>query len=98
MKKKNSTASSEVRLGRVDSTFVPLRSGWSWRLPVAFLFGGLGFVMQSYLSRQEASHVFLGFVDGLLVIGTVGLLFFQDATSKLQWIALILIAVDADLV
>ena len=38
-------------------------SGWSWHLPVAFLFGGLGFVMQSYLSRQEASHVFLGIVD-----------------------------------
>src|SRR5262249_9363463 len=63
-------------------------SGWSWHLPVAFLAGGGAFVAQSYLSLQEASHLFMAFVDGVLVVGTVRVLYliFREPTSRMQWV------------
>jgi drug/metabolite transporter (DMT)-like permease len=65
-------------------------SGWSWHLPVVFVLGGAAFVAQSYLSRAEASHVFVAFVDGVLVIGTLALLYllYRERTSVTQWVGL----------
>lgn len=65
-------------------------SGWSWHLPVVFLLGGAAFVAQSYLSHAEASHVFMAFVDGVLVIGTLALLYvlFREPTSTVQWVGM----------
>lgn len=62
-------------------------SAWSWHLPVLLVFGGLAYLATSYLSRQEAGHLFMAFVDGVLVVGTVGLLYlmYRDPTSSVQW-------------
>ena len=70
-------------------------SGWSWHLPVVFLIGGATFVAQGYLSRQEASHLFMAFVDGILVVGTVVVLYliFRDHTSTVQWIGVVVVVV-----
>jgi drug/metabolite transporter (DMT)-like permease len=62
-------------------------TGWTWHLPVLLAGGGLAYVAMSYLSRDEASHVFVAFVDGALVIGTLAVLYwlFREPTSPMQW-------------
>lgn len=70
-------------------------SPWSWHLPVLTVLGATAFVTQSYLSRQEASHLFMAFVDGVLVVGTVGLLYliYRESTSPIQWLGMAVVII-----
>lgn len=65
-------------------------SGFSWHLPFVFVLGGASFVAAGYLSRSESSHSFIAALDGMLMVVTVGFLFyfFRDPTSRTQWIGI----------
>lgn len=66
-------------------------SGISWHLPFVFLVGGASFVAMSHLSRSESSHTFIAVLDGVLMIFTVGFLyyFFRDPATRVQWAGII---------